>query len=88
MKGNNLSFITFCDELSYSYQQNFWCRKFWVGFNEKTKNIGIYAEATTQLHRALLLPFYDEWDIKWNQEQTSFIAFGKRLHRLCLFDQV
>ena len=55
--------------------------KFWIQFNGTTKNIDMYDVATMKLHCILPFHYFKVDDVKWNQEQSSFIALDKdRLH--------
>ena len=55
--------------------------KFWIQFNGTTKNIDMYDVATMKLHSILPFHYFKVENVKWNQEQSSFIALDKdRLH--------
>ena len=76
MKGSN-HFSIICDNQFFIPQkQNLWCNKLWLRYNIKTKNIHIHEEATKQ-EFILPFPYFDILGIKWNQHQSSFIAFGE-----------
>ena len=68
--------------------ENLWCHKFWMVFNKQTKNIEMYEVKTMKLYHILPFGYFEVTNIKWNQEQSSFIAYSRYDGRYCVFKRV
>ena len=67
--------------------ENWWGYKFWILFNGKAKNIEIYEVEKMQLLPILPFEYFDIKYFKWNQQQSSFIAFDEYGH-YCVIKRV
>ena len=48
----------------------------------------MYEIATMKLYRILPFHYFDIWRFKWNQDQSSFIAFNDYDGQYCVFKRV
>lgn len=87
MKGCNRETRFFKDEFLVD-KRNFWSHKFWIVFNEKVKNIEMYEAATMKIRHILPFHYFDVWGFKWNQEQSSFIAYHKHGRQYCFIERI
>ena len=67
---------------------NLWYDRYWIGFNNTTKNVHIYQAATMQMLQILPFPYFNIIGVKWNQQQSSFIAFDKNGRQNCVIEGV
>ena len=84
-KGNNDKFQIFKNADAIS--ENLWGQQFWMVFNKQNKNIEMYEVEKMKLYQNLPFHYFDIKYLKWNQEQSSFIAFDRSGH-YCVFEQV
>lgn len=88
IKGNDSEFESFQDGESFPKEQYLWCNKFWIEFHKNTKNIKIYKSSTMQLCQILPFHYFNVSGIKWNQEQSSFIAFDDSKNQYCVIERI
>ena len=84
-KGNNdeLQIFKNVDAIS----ENLWCHTFLIVFNKQTQNIEIYQVDKMKLYQILPFHYFDVEYLKWDQEQSSFIAFDD-YGSYCVFERV
>ena len=85
-KGNEDNIKLFKNTTALS--KNLRCHKFWNAFNMQTKNIEMYEVETMKLNQILPFHYFDIHHLKWNQKQSSFIAFNPDDGRYCVFERV
>ena len=87
MKGNRDNTGFFHGEFKVYTWENLWAYKFWINVDRKTNNIVIYEAETMKVVQILLFDYFDIADIKWNQEQPSFVVFGNH-GEYCVFERI
>ena len=87
MKGNNDDVQMFNHKVFVADSENLWCQKFCIVFNDRIRGIEMYEVEEMKLYDILPFHYFAGLYFKWNQQQSSFIAYDKS-GQYCIFEQI